>query len=312
MGRAGEARAEFERLVAREPRNANAIYGLARCHMELGKFEQARPWLDKLLEICPSHASAYRDLACSRQLDVDGAHFARATSLLDDATLAVNQRVVVHFALAAAEEAAGHSDEAFGHYRFGNMLKNVIHGQSAHAEVIDRLCAAFDAEFFRRTEGWGDDGARPIFILGMPRSGTTLTEQIVASHPRVFGAGELNDLLLMAARLPETLATDEPFPQCAHRLTRAVVPDLAAAYLDKLARLSSGAERVSDKMPGNFLRIGLIATSFPKARIIHCRREARDTCLSIYFQNFEGHHPYAYDLSNLGHYYRQYERLMDH
>ncbi len=311
-GRAAEARTEFERVLAREPRNVIALYGLARCYMELGAFEDASLWLDKLLDIRPSHASAYRDLAGSRQLDVDGAHLKRAKSLLDDTNLMVNQRVILHFAVAAAEDAAGHVDEAFHHCRIGNTLKNVIHSQPAHADRIDRLCASFDADFFRRTEGWGTDSERPIFILGMPRSGTTLIEQILASHPRVFGAGELNDMFLTAARLPQSLGTDEPFPQCIHLLTSEVVRDLAARYLDKLDRLSGGADRVSDKMPGNFLSIGLIATLFPNARIIHCRREAQDTCLSIYFQNFEGHHSYAYDLSNLGHYYRQYEHLMDH
>ncbi len=312
MGRAADARGVFEQVLGDEPSNAQALYGLARCHQELGAFDDARPWLDKLLRIQPNHASAYRDLASSRQLDVDGDHFARAKSLLNDGTLLVNQRLTLHFALAATEAAAGNVDEAFRLYRIGNSLKNVVHSQQAHAEFVDKMCAAFDADFFRRAEGWGSDSQRPIFILGMPRSGTTLVEQILASHPRVFGAGELNDLLLMGNRLPEVLDAAEPFPQCAHLLTREASQDLATQYLDKLARLSCGAERVSDKMPGNFLRVGLIAALFPNARIIHCRRDPQDTCLSIYFQNFEGHHTYAYDLSNLGHYYREYERLMDH
>ncbi len=312
MGRTADARGIFEQIFGDEPGNARAIYGLARCHQGLGAFDEARPWIDKLLRIQPDHARAYRDLAINRQLDVDGDQFARAKSLLSDGTLQVNQRLTVHFALAAAEADAGNADEAFRLFRVGNSLKNVVHSQQAHSEFVDKMCAAFDADFFRRTEGWGSDSERPIFILGMPRSGTTLVEQILASHARVFGAGELNDLLLMASRLPEILDTAEPFPHCAHLLTREAVQDLATTYLDKLARLSGGAERVSDKMPGNFLRVGLIAALLPNARIIHCRRDPQDTCLSIYFQNFAGHHPYGYDLSNLGHYYRQYERLMDH
>ena len=151
-----------------------------------------------------------------------------------------------------------------------------------------------------------------MFIVGMPRSGTSLVEQIIASHPRAFGAGELNDIGRMARELPVLVNTARPYPEALDRLTPDIVDTLAGRYLGALSARAPDAARVTDKMPFNMLWLGLIAKLFPNARVIHCRREAMDNCLSCYFQLFNQGLRFSYDLAHLGRVYRQHERLMAH
>lgn len=146
----------------------------------------------------------------------------------------------------------------------------------------------------------------------MPRSGTTLVEQILASHPEVFGAGELTDMQDLLRQLTETSATSLPYPECLTLIDGTVVARLADDYLARLRELSPDAPRVTDKLPSNFWHLGIIAVLFPHARIIHCMRDPMDVCLSCYFQDFDGYQPFAYDLTDLGQYYTQYERVMAH
>lgn len=147
----------------------------------------------------------------------------------------------------------------------------------------------------------------------MPRSGTTLVEQILASHPSVHGAGELGKLGAIAASLPAEVGDTLGYPSCLSRISEGVLDKLARQYLTYISGISpASADVVIDKMPDNFRFLGFIELLFPGARIIHCKRDVRDTCLSCYFQNFAGGHSYSYDLRNLGIYYRMHERLMAH
>jgi hypothetical protein len=169
--------------------------------------------------------------------------------------------------------------------------------------AVDETIRFHDAEWAARIPIDPDASARPVFIVGMPRSGTTLAEQILASHPAVFGAGELAYWSTVSAG-----------PQAAAHGGEAArgIADPAADYLRLLKELSPDALRVIDKMPANFLRLGLIHEALPNARIIHMRRNPIDTCLSIYFQHFKSGHSYANDLDDLAHYYGEYLRLMRH
>ena len=153
---------------------------------------------------------------------------------------------------------------------------------------------------------------RPVFIVGMVRSGTTLVEQILSSHPDVYGAGELPDITEITRALPGFLGTGDRYPECLPKLTPEAADVMARRYLDRLTQIAPKARRVTDKLPGNFMYLGLIEFLFPGARIIHCMRDPVDTCLSAYFQDFSNNHPYAYDLSNLGAFYRGYLKLMAH
>src|SRR5208283_4743952 len=218
--------------------------------------------------------------------------------------------------LARRAEQAGRHDEAFAHYRQGNDSARQMFAQVGqafdpheHCRQVDRLLAAFDRPYFERAGALGSASELPVFIVGMPRSGTTLVEQILASHPQVFGAGELPDIQKLEAALPGILG--EPYPACMERLDRATVQALAGGHLQRLAERGGAARRITDKQPSNHLHLGLIRTLFPRARVIHCRREPLDTCLSCYFHHFEAM-PFTTSLEWLGVCYRQYQRLMAH
>jgi hypothetical protein len=154
----------------------------------------------------------------------------------------------------------------------------------------------------------------PVFIVGMPRSGTSLVEQILASHPSVMGAGELRDIGRCAERLKTRLNSTEDYPACLVELDQETASELAEQYLERLKSICTDEIRVTDKMPGNFLRLGLVAMLLPGARVIHCRRHPLDVCLSCYFQDFirRSGLSYAFDLQNLGEYHTQYAKLMEH
>ena len=151
-----------------------------------------------------------------------------------------------------------------------------------------------------------------MFVVGMPRSGTTLVEQILSSHPSIHGAGELPDLRRIMFAMPKAAQTATSFPYCMASLDGTVGRDTAGQYLDKLISFAPDALRITDKMPWNVFVLGMIALFYPKARVIHCRRDPMDTCVSCYTQCFAANQPFSWDLADLGDYYRQYDRLTEH
>ncbi len=255
-------------------------------------------------------------------------------SLLDDMRrlagnddLKPDQAVALNFALARALDAEGEYEQAFGYFQRGNRLKQSEYQQArayfqqgdqrkeaafdpaAQKEFVDRLIATFTSDFFAERRGWGSEDEGPVLILGMPRSGTTLVEQILASHPEVKAGGELTHLRDLA----RALAAEFPglsSPEAA--ASREQLEAMGEEYLSRIRALSAGSRLVTDKLPANFLRLGLIALWLPQAKVIHVRRNPFDTCLSIYFQHFEEGLPYSWDLAHVGAYYREYLRLMAH
>lgn len=217
-----------------------------------------------------------------------------------------------HFGLGKLYDKLRRYDEAFMHYKAGNEALDIVFDPHAFKIRIDNLISTYNSESIANIAKSNIDTKLPIFIIGMPRSGTSLTEQILASHPEVCGAGELNDINEITAGLPETLNVTQPYPACITLLTSNTCNNLAQRYLDKLTNLCAEHRYVTDKMPHNFLNIGLISLLFPQAKIIHCVRDPRDTCLSIYFQNFGWLHPYGTRLDWLGAYYQEYARIMKH
>jgi len=165
--------------------------------------------------------------------------------------------------------------------------------------------SVFSAELIRRNEGLGDPSADSIFIVGMPRSGTTLVEQVLASHPEVFAAGEVMNFR-------EAMEAVAAFPEAMPSLTAEQLREIGARYAKSMRALAPTAERITDKMPSNFRFVGLIHLALPNARIIHVRRDPIDTCLSCYSKIFTGDQPFSYDLGELGRFYRAYEALMAH
>ncbi len=215
--------------------------------------------------------------------------------------------------LAALYDKLGRTDDAADALERAGRMSPIRYDARETAAMVDRLIQTWTADAVRAAAGTGSDTEAPVLIVGMPRSGTSLTEQILASHPGVAAVGE-SDALMEAAALH--LGADgsrwqaEPSPPAS--LTPAAIKAAADHYLAKVVSPNSGALRVTDKHPMNFWRLGLVPLLFPRARVIHCVRDPRDTCLSCWAQHFVGDHPWSHRLEDLGHFYRQYHRLTTH
>ena len=212
----------------------------------------------------------------------------------------------VHFALGKAHDDLGEYGRAIEHFDRANLLKkrmNKHYDGNAHAELVDRLIRRFTPEFFARNKDMAHDWDVPVLIVGMPRSGTTLAEQIISSHPDVAAGGELT---FWPDRAPD-------FGVDRHgRIDPVWMRETQAAYQARLGQISTTARRITDKLPQNFQNVGLLHAAFPKARVIHCRRNPTDICLSIYFANFSNRMDFSFDREWIVAYYQQYSRLMQH
>ncbi len=218
------------------------------------------------------------------------------------------------FTLAELYDSIGEYDKAFEALKEANDLVPRIYHPKKEEEYFEALKKVFTKEFFEKAPRARIKTQKPIFIVGMPRSGTSLTEQILATHPDVFGAGELSKIGEISSMLSYWLKKNIPFPYICHHLTEDILDKAAKEYLDFIDSLSGGKFLfVTDKMPQNFVYLGLIVLMFPEVKIIHCRRNPMDTCLSNYFQNFAAAGlGFTYNLEDLGHYYRLYLDIMDH
>ena len=218
------------------------------------------------------------------------------------------ERVTLHFALAKAYADLGDAGRCFAQLHAGNALHRatITYDEPAALALFQRIKACFDPALMDRLQAAGHRSAVPVFILGMPRSGTTLIEQILASHPQVHGAGEQEALGEGVARWAAGFPEDVP------AMPAAALQTLGRDYADALRSRAPAALRITDKMPRNGLFAGLAHLALPQARMIHVRRDPVDTCLSCYSKLFAGHHPYSYDLGELGRYWRAYDDLMGH
>jgi len=307
-GQYDEARAQLQAVLTRHPEQPDACAALALNYEYEGDYGKALEVLRTALQqvpVAPPIVLAYAVLArhCNEQ--------ARAITMLEGLLLdSVPEHVLrdSHFALGKLYDATGEYEQAFEHYRLGNRLLNYHYDPEQTRESLRGIAAAFSSLHHTRLPRSSNHSELPVFIVGMPRSGTSLVEQILASHPDVFGAGERDDI----ARIVHALGGPAPAVEAAGRLTVPVLDHAARDYLDTLSRLAPAAARITDKMPHNFLALGYIDLLFPGCRIIHCVRDPRDTCLSIWFQPMTGNHPYTSDLDALADYYRQYRMLMAH
>src|SRR6266478_5628021 len=234
----------------------------------------------------------------------------RAVRMLRTSDATEENRIKLHRGLGKHYERAGDYERAFGHFASAKEFLKRSRAPfdiGAVARTFDRLTQAFSREFFARDQACISDSQRPVFIVGLPRSGTTLVEQILASHPRLFGAGELQDI-------PKTVKLLRPeYPECIAVMDLEALNQLANDYLGVLDRLA-GPEplRITDKMPLNSLHLGLIARLFPESRIVYCRRDPLDVAISCFVELFDLEHDYTTTLEDFGHYFIEHERLMAH
>jgi tetratricopeptide (TPR) repeat protein len=314
QGRFAEARAAFTKALEREPENGGHYARIGRSYWSEGRFEEAIVWHEKALARQPDNAEAHYALAMMRSARDRKERIRELERLLALGLYDWEQCAALNFALAKMYDEQGDYDTAFRYFKAGNDLHRARNRYRPEAETayVDRVIATFSKELFAAKGRIGNRSERPVFVVGLPRSGTTLVGQILASHPRVHGHGELAYMHEMVQALPKLLGSGEPYPECVAALDSDTAERLAEAYLARLERDAGDAIRSVDKMPDNFMRLGLIALLFPQARVINCVRDPLDTCLSCYFHDFGRRNAFARDLDHLGRYYRDYQRIMAH
>jgi len=296
------------------PGNIDLQAGIADIHERQGELQQAydiiRPIVDSGKESA-GIADTFSRICMKFDACDDAIAYGRKV-VVEVGQTDTSAQARVHFALGKMLDKLQRFDEAFGHFEQANKCSGFSFNAKAHEARIATLIKTYAPETVRELPRSSCASDCPVFIIGMPRSGTSLVEQILASHSQVYGAGELNDINLIVATLGQTGKPQQQYPGCMRSITTKELDSLAEGYLQKLRSFSADALRVTDKMPHNFLNLGLIAQLFPRARIIHCVRDPMDTCLSIYFQSFNRIHDYATDLASTGAFYCTYRKLMKH
>lgn len=214
------------------------------------------------------------------------------------------------YALGHIYDRAGEYDMAFEKYNMANELFYGAFDLEALVDYSDKIIDIYNKDFFMHAPKNTETIKKPIFIIGMPRSGTSLTEQVLSQHSRVYGAGELTFIRDIVKH--HCMLNNKVHLKAINSFSDTDVKNIARDYIEKIDALSGGAEKVTDKMPSNYLYVGLIAQLFPGAKILHCRRDPRDTCLSIFFQNFSVMQPFSSNLENIANVYMDYDRLMRH
>ena len=308
----------FSSVLTIDSSHAEAHYWLGIHAQTIGDFELATTQFQKALQLNADLSDAWYRLSMNRgfvpsaqQLEILERKF---NQLINNCPEHINL-ITIGFTLGRFQEQRGDYASAFEYFHYANRLKNGLHrfDKVQHDAQIEDIISTFNSKFYQRRKGWGNESMLPVFIVGMPRSGTTLVEQILSAHPSIHGAGELQFMLDLVASLKNTLPT--PAKSHASRfknLEQLQIRDLSQQYVRDLQALQPEAIRILDKLPGNYLRLGIIFLLFPNARIIHCKRDPMDTCWSCYQQNFDRGLHFTNDLENMGHAYRGYLKLMAH
>jgi tetratricopeptide (TPR) repeat protein len=307
VGEFDGAVSEYRTAQSLQPDYLDAYAGEAGVYEKQGKYDEAyriiRPYVENTDLANSAIAAVYGRLAMATG-KLEGV-IEKIERFLNVSKITAEDKLYLHFVMGSLCDKVGRYDDAFRHYEEANRLKGAYFDFPGYQHRIDELINRFSQEQFTRALRSDCSSARPIFIVGMMRSGTSLVEQILASHSKVFGAGELPSL----DRIVTSMESEE---RVITRLSKQQLNRFSGLYMEKINSLDNSAMYVIDKMPQNFMHLGYIALLFPGARIIHCKRNPVDTCLSCYFQNFAAAHSYTFDLEKLGQCYLQYRKLMNH
>lgn len=325
QNRLEEARAHFEQALRMLPTLADAHCSLGELEQEMGDLDAAARCFREALRHRPGHGLALANLASMLRRKLPDADLALVQERLDEPFVGENERIAMLFGLAQTLDARGEYDQAAAHAETANALEAArwrkrgrVYDPAEHSRFVDALQQTFTAKFFHKTRSWGVSSERPVFIFGLPRSGTSLVEHIVASHSQVYGGGELpfagQDFQALA---DQDQATAEPAFHHERaiaglqRLDEATVQRLAQQHLRGLTDLHPTAARITSKMPCNWRYLGLLAVLFPQARFIHCRRDVRDVGVSCWMTRFQ-HLNWTCDFDHIAERFHDYRRLMAH
>ena len=312
LGRMDDAIEALQKAVELDPNYTEAHHNLGLSFQALSLMDEARASFREAIRTSPDFAEAHTELALSIKHKDHDDEMRAMEKLIASPGSTDKQKMHLGFGLGKAFEDLGQYDTAFEFFRLANSLKretiscDIQRDETYYQKIAD----VFSSSFFEKPVVTGDDDNTPIFILGMPRSGTSLVEQILACHPQVYGAGELNYIANMCTGLGQE--GGKSFPEIVVDLRPGDFKKFGREYVERLREHETTANYITDKMPHNFVNIGMIRATLPNAKIIHCNRNPMDTCLSLYKNIFSGAHNYAYELNELGQYYKLYLKLMDH
>jgi tetratricopeptide (TPR) repeat protein len=314
MLRLEEALAAYERAAFLKPDEAGLRVSAGHLQKTLGRRPESEASYKAALQTDPGRTEAWWSLADLKNYVFSDAEIAEMQRLLASGKQPRSNEAHLQFALGKAfEQRAAHA-QAFAHYAAGNALRRL--DEPFDIEVFERRCARirafFDAGFFAAHSGSGHPSSAPIFIVGLPRSGSTLLEQILASHSQVEGTMELPNILNMVAQFDDLVSGRDGYPDTVGQASSAQLAALGRRYLEETAPLRAGRAHFTDKLPNNFSHIGLITAILPGAVVIDARRHPMDACFSTFKQHFAEGQTFSYDLTDLGRYYRCYLSLMDH
>ncbi len=315
QGKLDEAAACYRRALELKPDYAETHNNLGIALAEAGDLQLAEASFRTALRHNPRFALAHYKLAELLGGGLPDQDLAVQRQLAAETELPAGQQLLLHFALAHVLDARGQYAEAAEHLQRGNALQLAQwheHGQdydpSVYASLVTRMMAVCTPEFFQRVGSFGSSSEMPVFVVGLPRSGTTLVEQILASHSQVFGAGEIH----LAGDTMAALGGQGTDPiEGLRRLSRETAERLAARHLESLRALDSAALRIIDKLPDNYLFLGLLAALFPRAKLIHCRRDLRDTAVSCWMTHFRELR-WTNDPQHIASRLHEYRRMMEH
>ncbi len=315
-----EALEAYEQAAQLQPQEVRLRLSIGHIHKTLGRREESEAAYKAVLAMDPGQAEAYWSLADLKNYSFSDAEIAAMLVLRSkllpgggDKT-ARSQTAQLHFALAKAFEQRRSYAEAFTYYALGNGLRRVdAPFDIEHFERrTARIRSVFDKAFFGDRAGSGDPSTAPIFIVGLPRSGSTLVEQILASHSRVEGTMELPNIISITHQFDDMAADRDGYPETVGSTPIGILSALGCRYLEETRPLRTGRDHFTDKLPNNFSHVGLIHAILPRATIIDARRHPMDSCFSTFKQYFAEGQTFSYDLADLGRYYRCYLSLMDH
>jgi len=309
------ALAALDEAIKLEPEHADFYSFRGVVYKALGRLEEAKTEILKALSLNPKLYSAYSNLNDLETFTSDSALIEQMKALLDSADdPAAEKYIPLYFALGKAHDDGGEHATALEYFSAGAKLKRALlsYDEAATFRFFDEIKAAFPAKVFTDRPFAGLSSAKPVFIVGMPRSGSTLVEQILSSHPDVFGAGEVKMFHRSLALLRDRFPAIPKFPAMMSALSGPHFSEIGQTYLDEMTRFAPDAKRVTDKLLSNYYFVGLINLIFPNAKIIHTVRNPVDTCLSAYTKLFKDEMSHSYDLGELGRYYLHYQDLMAH
>lgn len=306
-----EAAQLFEQAIAIDSRSLRAVAGLASVMERKGQLDAACKLLESRIDgghKLPIFAQTYA-LVCLRLKKPEMA-LVMVERCLQTVMDGESESGLLH-AYGDLLNALSRHDQAFSAHTRANKSRRQPFDSDTHTRFVEAIESVFNRETFLRLKG-SQSTESPIFVVGMPRTGTSLVEQILSSHSTVFGAGEQSGILNLAAKLPFQFRDRRPYPDCMASVQSGDLDGLAQVYAQSLPPEALSTPRFVDKMPFNFLHLGLISLLYPRAKIVHCVRDPADTCLSVFFLKFSPYYAFSTSLEGLGAYYRDYERLMRH